>query len=373
MKKCIAWFVSPHGFGHAARASAVMAAIHDRCPQVRFDIFTTIPEFFFKESLEPGCFTYHELLTDIGLTQRSALEPDLPETIRRLDRFLPFNEAEVSRLAVLLVERQCVAVVCEIAPLGIVAARAAGIPSIQVENFTWDWIYHEFAGDYPTLVPHMDYLREQFDNADFHIRALPAVNRGNPHLITPPIGRKSRVPAEEIRQQLDIPGNAKAVLITMGGVLEGLPFIRLLDRYPDTFFIIPGSPAFSREGNVIRLPHDSGVYHPDLIEASDGVIGKPGYSTLAETYLAGVPFGYIARDRFRESRIMETFIRNNMSGISISESNYRGGAWLERLPELLELPRIRRTGSQDDGAAAAARFILDAGHIQINKPHISPF
>lgn len=364
MTKSIAWFVSPHGFGHAARASAVIAAIHAIDPKIRFHIFTTVPEFFFKESLEPGCFTYHDQLTDIGLAQRSALEPDLPETIRRLDSFLPFDEGEVARLAELLKESRCAAVVCEIAPLGIAVAKAAGIPSIQVENFTWDWIYHEFAGDFPALVPHMDYLRRQFDSVDFHIRALPAVLRGNPHLITPPIGRKSRIPAAEIKsklgQKMDIPQNARVLLITMGGVPEDLPFLHRLGQFPDTFFVIPGSPAFSREGNVIRLPYDSGFYHPHLIAASDAVMGKPGYSTLAEIYLAGVPYGYIARDNFRESRIMEAFIQKEMKGISFSETGYRSGAWLDRLPELLELPRIPRTDAQHDGAAQAAQFILNS-------------
>ncbi|MFQ5686179.1 MAG: hypothetical protein ACE5GV_05910 [Candidatus Scalindua sp.] len=54
----IGYFISPHGFGYAALASAVMVSMHDINPSIRFEIFTTIPEWFFLQSLS-GPFTYH--------------------------------------------------------------------------------------------------------------------------------------------------------------------------------------------------------------------------------------------------------------------------------------------------------------------------
>jgi hypothetical protein len=35
--------------------------------------------------------------------------------------------------------------------------------------------------------------------------------------------------------------------------------------------------------NLVLLPHHSGFYHPDLVNASDAVIGKVGYSTAGRT------------------------------------------------------------------------------------------
>jgi hypothetical protein len=37
----IACFVSSHGFGHAARASAIMEAVTEKNSSICFDIFTT--------------------------------------------------------------------------------------------------------------------------------------------------------------------------------------------------------------------------------------------------------------------------------------------------------------------------------------------
>ena len=36
----LAYFISPHGFGHAARAAAVMSALHTQDPALQFEIFT---------------------------------------------------------------------------------------------------------------------------------------------------------------------------------------------------------------------------------------------------------------------------------------------------------------------------------------------
>ncbi len=94
----IAYFISPHGYGHAARACAVMAAMHEINPSIRFEIFTTIPQWFFQQSI-PGTFTYHNLLTDVGVVQVTPLREDLPETLRKLDSFLPYVQSLITDLS----------------------------------------------------------------------------------------------------------------------------------------------------------------------------------------------------------------------------------------------------------------------------------
>ncbi len=45
----LSWFISPHGFGHAARASAVVAEISRLCFGIRHHLFTTVPQAFFDD------------------------------------------------------------------------------------------------------------------------------------------------------------------------------------------------------------------------------------------------------------------------------------------------------------------------------------
>ena len=106
----IAYFVSPHGYGHAARASAVMAAIYQLDPTAWFEVFTLVPRWFFEDSL-PAPFGYHSLLTDVGLAHKTPLAEDLPETLRRLDSLLPFDVAQIGDIAKRIKQLECQLVV----------------------------------------------------------------------------------------------------------------------------------------------------------------------------------------------------------------------------------------------------------------------
>jgi len=352
----IAFFVSPHGYGHAARAAAVMDALHRMDAAVDFEIFTKVPSWFFEDSL--SCpFNYHSVMTDIGLVQRTPLEADIPATVRHLNRFLPFDRGMVEQLAKSVRNRNCGLIVCDIAPLGIAVAREAGIPSVLIENFTWDWLYEEYAGYAKGIEQHIGYLREIFNSVDFHIQTEPVCHRKNNDLITRPISRKPRKSAHETRKKRGFTEDDKVVLITMGGIPDHAPFIECLNGQSNVGFIIPGgSEHDERRGNVSLSPMRSDCFHPDLVRASDAVIGKVGYSTLAEIYHAGVPFGYIRRAHFRESDILVSFIKNEMHGLPIHEKTYYTGEWVTYLlPQLLELPKIHRRDG--NGARVVAEFI----------------
>jgi hypothetical protein len=352
----IAYFVTPHGFGHAARACAVMEAVLKQNPQVHFEIFTQVPAWFFEDSLAGG-FTVHPLLSDIGLVQLGPLQEDLPATLQRLNHFYPPNPAHLQSLSLTLHSLGCRLVLCDIAPLGILVARAAGLPSVLLENFTWDWIYTGYLPDLPALQQVIDYLQTVFQQADHHIQMTPFCAPSlRANLITQPVGRQPRQTSAQLRQRLGIPEFSKMVLVTMGGIPDKFNFSEKLASYPEIYFVNPGdNPRLERRDNIILIPHHSGFYHPDLMNACDGVIGKAGYSTIAETYNAGVPFAYAARPRFRETRVLGDFANQYSRGFEVPEQDFASGGWIERLLPLLHLPRLLRTGP--DGAQQIAEYL----------------
>ena len=360
----IAYFITPHGFGHATRASAVMdtlqrLAVEQERPAIRFEIFTRVPRWLFEQSLDEP-FGYHETLTDIGLAQRDALHEDIPETLRRLDAFLPFDAGLVSRTSQQVRDLGCSFVICDIAPLGIAVARAAGVPGVLVENFTWDWIYGGYVAGEPRLQRHIDYLRGVFDSATYRVQTEPVCAYRPNDLLSVPVSRPPRVPADKLRERLGVQQGQRLVLITMGGLsgTDAHTFVDQLAAHPEATFIIPGgSEALRTEGNVIVLPYRSSFFHPDLVNAVDALVGKTGYSTVAEAYHAGVPYGYVPRKHFPESDVMAAYIQAHMRGICFAEDEFRSGAWLARLPELLALGPIARGGP--NGAEQVAQFISD--------------
>ncbi len=86
------------------------------------------------------------------------------------------------------------------------------------------------------------------------------------------------------------------------------------------------------------------------------MIARLGYSTLAEAYHAGVPFGYLPRDRFPESPIIAAFARQEMDAMAISTEAFVAGNWLPAAEQLLALPR--RPHPALNGADQAAEFLL---------------
>jgi hypothetical protein len=142
----------------------------------------------------------------------------------------------------------------------------------------------------------------------------------------------------------------------MGGIPMHYPFMPQLTEQHAVTFIMPGaSESLQHQGNTVLLPHRTGLYHPNLVNACDAVIGKVGYSTLAEVYHAGLPFGYVARQDFRESLPLSTYIAQHMHGFAISPAQFEDGSWLARLPQLLALPRLTRQGP--NGADQVAQFV----------------
>ncbi len=121
---------------------------------------------------------------------------------------------------------------------------------------------------------------------------------------------------------------------------------------------MPGAgPKMEIRQNCVILPHRSDFYHPDLVNASDAVVGKVGYSTVAEVYQAGVPFGYVTRSNFRESEPMAAFIEKKMPGLYLAEPDFSSGRWLAKLRDLLNLNRGQQRLA--NGAEPIGRFIRD--------------
>ncbi len=133
----IAWFISSHGFGHAARSCAIMAAWRRQNPQLHFHLYTQTPRWFFDEALQDG-FTYHTWQSDVGLVQTTPMTQNLPLTRQQLTAFLQQIQTDQVQLAGQLTRLGIKLVVADVSPLGILSARRADIPSVLIENFTWD-------------------------------------------------------------------------------------------------------------------------------------------------------------------------------------------------------------------------------------------
>ena len=351
----IAAFVTPHGYGHAARACGVMLALRRRFPQVHFDIFTEVPEWFFSDSLGSN-FNYHPFPSDVGLVQSTPFDADLSATLHKLNDFHAHWEVLSASAAGMLGEFKSRLVLCDIAPLGIQAARLAGVPAVLVENFTWDFIYAGYARAEPGLFEYVEFFKKMISQVDLHIQAMPVCQPDDRFPQVDPVARPPRTTREEIHRRLKISPEEKVILVTTGGVQGDPGEFEFLKDYAPLGFIVPGQGgALTRDRNLIRLPHHSNYYSPDLVNASDAVISKLGYSTLAEVYQAGLPYAYIPRDGFAETPVMAGFARKAMGALELQYEKFLSGEWGDLPFRLINLPRNEPLRA--DGAIRSAEIL----------------
>ena len=351
----IAACITPHGFGHATRTLAILEVLRELLPDLHCHIYSSLPRFLLDQSIAGG-YTLHETVCDLGLVQKSALDVDLDATVAQLQDFYPFRKDRLDELARSFAREGCRLVLCDIAPLGLAAAAQAGLPSVLVENFTWSWIYSAYADRHAGLTPFIDFLRRHEAKSDHHFQAAPAgVLTSRAHQVAP-VFRPRRLSREQVRRRLAFDDEKKWVLITLGGgpALD-LSFLAPLQQYRDVTFLVGGLQRPLGK-NLLPLPGASGLYHPDLIGAADLIISKLGYSTVAETFQAGTPFAYVARNLFPESPVLEAFVQKHLSHFGFSETDFQAGNWFDRLPELLALPPelpAARNGAHEIATALA--------------------
>lgn len=357
----LAYFVSSHGFGHAARAAAVIDRLFEQAPELQVHLFAGTPDWFFEQSFGgslPDGLHFHPWETDVGLVQATALAEDMQASLARLSGWYPLRterlEPAVRAVAALDID----GLVADISPLGLAVAEALDLPSVLVENFTWTWIYRGYG--LPELDPFADALEPHFENAGLNLRTAPFCGPLGPGAVAvDPVARRPRRPRDEVRRELGLEPDESMILVTMGGVpwdftdLEshlserGLGDCRLV--------VAGGAETPTRIGRAHLIPHRSSFYHPDLVQAADAVVAKLGYSTIAEVAGCGCRLGYVPRPSFPESPELEPWVHEHLAWTRIEPEHLEDGSWLDGLGELLAQPARAPIGG---GAETVARHIL---------------
>ncbi len=173
----------------------------------------------------------------------------------------------------------------------------------------------------------------------------------------PPVARLLRRRRDEVRRELGIEPGQRAVLLTMGGIAWS--YAAMIEgggpRLPDdVVLVVPGGAPEPRSLPWARLlPFHSELYHPDLVAAADAVMGKLGYSTLAECWCSGVPFGFVPRDAFPESPVLAAAVIDARAGVAVSASALAEESW-NWLEDVLAVPRVADGRPRGNAEAAAA-------------------
>ena len=328
----VAYFITSHGYGHATRTLAILDVFAKQVNSLEISIFSSLPKQFFEESLKSINLKVYSIQTDVGLIQKSPFEHNINSTINELERFLLFKNPEFEQTKKILQSIKPSFIVSDISPLGIFLANQLKIPSVLIENFTWDWIYKSYLKDEPRFGSLMQRLREILALTDLRIQTRPICERINKLPLINPIFRTARESAKSTKTKLGIKNQKPIVLITTGGITQDFTFIEKLEKRDDFTFIITGNTqkAENKE-NIIFISSNSSHYFPDIVQSASLIVGKAGYGTVAEAWGNNKVFFPVFRHNFRESSTLKAFLDLEVPGKELSLEKFLSGNWIYEL------------------------------------------
>jgi hypothetical protein len=359
------FYISGHGFGHASREIEVVNALAGAGPGLpdhEIVIRSSAARWLFDRNVRPP-FTLIDRPCDTGVVQIDSLRLDEEETIRRAADFHRQLAAYAHTEAALLRRHGAALVIADAPPLACAAARVAGVPSVVLSNFTWDWIYEGYAAAAaPDLIP---LIQEAYRCAAEAWR-LP-LHGGfatfEQPIDVPFVARHATCDPDDVRRRLQLPVGAPVALASFGGY--GLRDFdpRRLDCLKEWTIVFTGDrptvplPEGARFIDATTI-YDGNLGYQDLVRAVDAVITKPGFGIVAECLANGTPMLYTSRGRFREYEVMVMEMPRFLRCEFLDLDSLRAGRWREGLDRLQRVPPPSER-PRTDGAEVVAEMIRD--------------
>ncbi|KAM0890914.1 hypothetical protein ACQ4PT_026699 [Festuca glaucescens] len=361
-----AYYITGHGFGHATRALEVVRHLIGAGHDVH--VVTAAPEFVFTTEIDSPSLHIRRVLLDCGAVQADAL------TVDRLASLEKYHQtAVVPREAILRTEVEWLTsikadlVVSDVVPVACRAAADAGIRSVCVTNFSWDFIYAEYvvaAGHYHRSIVWQ--IAEDYSHCEFLLRLpgycpMPAFRDV---IDVPLVVRRLHKSRSEVRKELGIADDVKVVIFNFGGQPAGWKLKK--EWLPDGWLCLVCGASDTQElpPNYIKLAKDA--YTPDLMAASDCMLGKIGYGTVSEALAYKLPFVFVRRDYFNEEPFLRNMLEHYQCGIEMIRRDLLTGHWKPYLLRALTLKPCY--DGQINGGEVAANILQDTA---VGKKYIT--
>jgi hypothetical protein len=361
------FYISGHGFGHAAREMAVINALGAALPDHAIVVRTSAPRWLFDQTVQvPISFLEGE--TDTGVVQIDSLRLDESATVARAAEFYRTLPDRVAAEASVLREHDARLVISDAPPVGCAAASTAGIPSVVLSNFTWDWIYEAYEKELVIAPYVLPAIRDAYAEATEAWRlplhgGFATIRR---IIDVPFVARHARADrtARDVRSELSLPLETPLALVSFGGY--GVAGLRLAELdCLDLVGIVVTAPAAqiaSIDGSVLRVAEEDiyghGLRYVDLVAAVDVVVTKPGYGIIADCVANHTAMLYTSRGRFAEYDVMVAEMPRFLRCEYLDFESLLAGRWRDALIGLLRQPPPPEQ-PRTDGAHVVVDLIVE--------------
>ena len=283
--------------------------------------------------------------TDTGIVQIDSLRLDAAATLSRAREFMATFDNRVADETAFLLAHRVEMVVADVPPMGIAAAKAAGLPAIAFGNFTWDWIYAQYEGGADVARA----IGEIYAETTLAMR-LPMWGgfRTIPRIEDLPfVARHARRDPIDTRRALGIPLDARVVLSSFGGYgVAGMAKPSVADYH----VLWPGDIDEA-------AMYEHGYRYEDLVRAVDVVVTKPGYGIISECLVNDTALLYTSRGDFREYPVLVQAMPRFLRCAFIGHDDLFSGNWGPHLARLVAQPSPPERPAANGAEIAADRLL----------------
>ena len=320
-----------------------MRTLVRRQPDLRITVKTTAPSWLFEGI--PGV-TYERFEADVGLTQTDSVTIDVSDSAVRAASFYRDFDRRADSEASWMRTINARLVLADVPPLAHAAAARAGLASVAISNFTWDWIYDAYDAFDHGAPGTIQTIRDAYRHCTLGLRLPMHGGFATFPRVTdiPFIARRSTRSRTETRRLMGVPANRLFVLASFSGYGLDVPFDRIATDEGLTVIASATAPP-------------SPLSYEDLVAAADVVISKPGYGIVSECVANRTPFLYTSRGRFAEYDVFVAEMPSVLRCRFIPQDDLRSGRWRGHIEALLaqnDPPERARV----DGADVAAELIV---------------
>jgi hypothetical protein len=352
----ILFYITGHGYGHAVRSNQVIRQLLEARSDLEIHVRTTAPDWLFSDPSSRVTVSHQSI--DVGVVQRDSLQPDLAATLRACE-ILHADFPRLKRKEIGFVQDHNIRLIAgDIPPLCFEIAAQAGIPSVALANFTWNWIYRGYIGRYPGFSAVIDEMESCYSKATLALTLPYSCEMGifPRQEGIPWIARVSGLTKEESREKFHLPKSAIIALVTFGGLgLQRLPWHKLKEIRQ--FFFVATGAVQNRDGNLLILP-DGQPRYEDLLRGVDLVVTKPGYGIVADVIAHRVPMLYTDLGNFPEYPFLRQALSDLATAEYVPQQDLLSGTIAAALNRLL-VKKPNWPSVSLDGARVAAGRILE--------------
>ena len=328
----LVWYVTPHGYGHAARSCTIIRALAHRHPEVPVILCSTHPESFLRNRIPPS-IRIRPVALDVGLVMQDSIRIDFDGSLRALDEEASHHEARVRTEARFLAGVRARLVAADVPPAAFEAAAKAGVRAVGLGNFSWGWIYRHYERMDPRWRPFADAARRGCAHADLLLRypahePMSDFPRVEDTPVPASVGRNRR---HEMAARLGIDPTRRWVLMSFQTLhLPEDALRRMSDAKGVDWITVRPLEWEGRRGftaiDRTEFPFD------DVLASCDLVLTKPGHGILCECLASRKPMVCVERPDWPENEVLMDAIRRYLPHASIHASDLLRG----RAPDAVE-------------------------------------